>query len=43
MTRACLMKKDEDRLLMLGGSANPRAKVEYNIASDTSTVSGLIT
>ena len=35
MTRACLIKMDEDRLLMLGGSANPKAKVEYNIASDT--------
>ena len=35
MTRACLMRVNKDRLLMLGGSANPRAKVEYNIASDT--------
>ena len=29
------MRVDQDRLLMLGGSANPRAKVEYNNASDT--------
>ena len=35
MTRACLMRVDMDRLLMLGGSANPTAKIEYNIASDT--------
>ena len=31
------MRVDETRLLMLGGSANPRGKVEYNIASDTWT------
>ena len=35
MTSACLMRVDEDRLLILGGSANQRAKFEYNIASDT--------
>ena len=29
------MRVDKDRLLMLGGSANPMAKIEYNIASDT--------
>ena len=37
MTSACLMRVDEDRLLMLGGSANPKGKVEYDIASDTWT------
>ena len=31
------MRVDADRLLMLGGSANPKGKVEYDIASDTWT------
>ena len=33
--RACFVRVDESRLLMLGGSANPKGKVEYNMASDT--------
>ena len=35
VNRACFVQVDESRLLMLGGSANPMGKVEYNIASDT--------
>lgn len=31
------MRVEESRLLMIGGSANPRGKVEYNIASNTWT------
>ena len=32
------MRVDADRLLMLGGTANPRGKVEYSIASNTWTI-----
>ena len=35
MCSACFVRVDESHLLMLGGDANPKGKVEYNIASDT--------
>lgn len=35
VNRSCLVKVDASRLLMLGGSANPKGKIEYNLASDT--------
>ena len=35
LNRACFVRVDNNRLLMLGGSANPKGKIEYNFASDT--------